>query len=204
MNNTVIKGEPLASSKKALIMIHGRGAAAQDILSIANYLNVDGFSLVAPQAPGNTWYPLSFLAKPTDNEPHLTNALNTISETVSYIENQGIGKENIYFLGFSQGACLTAEFTARNAAKYGGIVIFTGGVIGDKIYDENYTGNFDGTPVFIGTGDPDFHVPVERANDTAELFKTMGATVNVKVYDNIPHTIIQDEIEQANQLVFKN
>ncbi|WP_116788253.1 alpha/beta hydrolase [Flavobacterium psychrotrophum] len=204
MENVITAGTPLAEAKKALIMIHGRGAAAQDILSLSRHLNVDGFALTAPQAQGNSWYPLSFLAKPQDNEPHLTRALDTLTALVAEIEAQGIEKNNIYFLGFSQGACLVSEFTARNAAQYGGIVIFTGGLIGDQIYAENYGGNFNGTPVFMGTSNPDFHVPVDRVNDTAALFKSIGANVTVKVYDNMPHTIVQDEIDMANQLIFKN
>ncbi|MFL9842863.1 alpha/beta hydrolase [Flavobacterium rhizosphaerae] len=203
MKNVITAGVSLAEAEKALIMIHGRGAAAQDILSIANYLDVENFALVAPQAAGNTWYPLSFLATPQQNEPYLSNALSLLADVVSDIESNGIVKNNIYFLGFSQGACLTAEFTARNAAKYGGVVIFTGGLIGDTLYTENYKGNFAGTPVFIGTSNPDFHVPVARVTATEEVFKKMGAHVTLKIYENMPHTISQDEIDNANKLVFK-
>lgn len=203
-NNIITAGVPLAEADKVLIMIHGRGAGAQDILALSNHLTTDGFAFVAPQAAGNTWYPLSFLANPEDNEPSLSNSINAIAEVVSKLGEQGITKDKIYFLGFSQGACLAAEFTTRNAAKYGGIVIFTGGLIGDKLYTENYSGNFNGTPVFIGTSNPDFHVPVERVNETAALLKEMGANVTVKIYDNMPHTIIQDEIDLANQLIFGN
>lgn len=203
-NNIITAGVPLAEADKVLIMIHGRGAGAQDILALSNHLNTDAFAFVAPQAAGNTWYPLSFLANPKDNEPSLSNSINAIAAVVSELEEQGITKDKIYFLGFSQGACLAAEFTTRNAAKYGGIVIFTGGLIGDKLYTENYSGNFNGTPVFIGTSNPDFHVPVERVNETAALLKEMGANVTVKIYDNMPHTIIQDEIDLANQLIFGN
>jgi phospholipase/carboxylesterase len=203
-NNTITAGVPLAQAKKVLIMIHGRGAGAEDILSISNHLDTDGFTFIAPQAPGNTWYPLSFLANPKDNEPYLTNSLNVIGAIVSNLEAQGITKDKMYFLGFSQGACLTAEYTARNAATYGGIVIFTGGLIGDKLYHENYSGNFNGTPVFIGSSNPDAHVPVERVKETELLLKEMGANVTVKIYDNMPHTIVQDEITLANQLIFSN
>ncbi len=108
----------------------------------------------------------------------------------------------MYFLGFSQGACLALEFTTRNASKFGGVVAFTGGLIGDRIYTENYSGSFEGTPVFIGTSNPDFHVPVQRVLDTEAVLKSMEASVTVKVYDNMPHTIVQDEIDLANQLVF--
>ena len=110
--------------------------------------------------------------------------------------------ENIYFLGFSQGACLTLEFIARNAAKYGGAVAFTGGLIGDKIYKENYTGNFNHMPVFIGTSNPDPHVPVDRVKASTLVLQSMGAIVTEKVYDRMGHTIIQEEINQANSLIF--
>jgi len=203
MKNIITAGAPLAEAKKLLIMIHGRGAAAQDILSLSNHLNVDGFALLAPQAVGNSWYPLSFLAVPKDNEPYLSASLAAISEVVAEAETQGITRENIYFLGFSQGACLALEFAARNASRFGGVAAFTGGLVGDQIYIENYSGSFNGTPVFIGTSNPDFHVPVQRVLDTEKILKSMGANVTVKVYDNMPHTIVQDEIDLANQLIFK-
>jgi phospholipase/carboxylesterase len=202
MSNIITAGAPITTGSKVLIMVHGRGARAQDILSIAQYLNVEGFSLAAPQAENGSWYPLSFLAPPQDNEPDLTKALNAVAEVVTNLEAQGITKQNMYFLGFSQGACLVSEFTARNAARYGGIVVFTGGLIGDEIYNQNYSGNFDGTPVFMGTSNPDFHVPVARVNATAEILTAMGANVTVKVYDGMPHTISQDEIDNANHLIF--
>ncbi len=198
----ITAGKPLNEAKKALIMIHGRGAGSNDILSLARHLNVSDFALVAPQAQGNTWYPYSFLAPTSQNEPSLSNSLNLISEVVKSVEENGISKENIYFLGFSQGACLALEFTAKNASKYGGVVAFTGGLIGETISEETYSGNFENTPVFIGTSDPDFHVPVERVNETEMLLKKMGALVTKKIYENMGHTISQDEINLANELVF--
>lgn len=195
-------GKKLDEATKALIMLHGRGGSAKDILSMAGYFNVKDFALLAPQARGSTWYPLSFLAPPAQNEPGLSSALQLLKDLVADIKANGITGENIYFLGFSQGACLTLEFVTRNAAKYGGVVAFTGGLIGDKIYTENYKGNFAGTPVFIGTSDPDPHVPVERVYATTNILKSMGASVTEKVYPGMGHTINQDEIEQANKLVF--
>ena len=200
--NIKTAGVSLQDAGKALIMIHGRGGSAADILSLARHLDVEGYALVAPQATGNSWYPQSFLAPISQNEPYLSSALELVSKTVATIEAAGIAKENIYFMGFSQGACLALDFTTRNAAKYGGVVAFTGGLIGDNIYPENYTGNFNGTPVFIGTSDPDFHVPVQRVHDSTALLKSMGANVTEKVYPNMGHTISQDEIDLANQLVF--
>ena len=116
---------------------------------------------------------------------------------------QGISKENIYFLGFSQGACLTLEYVTRHATRYGGIIAFTGGLIGDRIYPENYSGDFQRTPVFLGTGNPDFHVPVERVYASGNILRNMGADLTEKVYNNMGHTINQDEINNANSLIFK-
>jgi len=203
MNKEIITaGLSLNNAKKALIMIHGRGAGAHHIISIAKHLKIDDFALVAPQAENRTWYPHSFLVPIEQNEPSFSKALDAIQNVVVAIQQNGIKKENIYFLGFSQGACLALEFTARNAAKYGGIVAFTGGLIGDKVYEDHYSGNFENTPVFIGTSDPDFHVPVERVNQTEALLKKMGASVTKKIYENMGHTISQDELDLANELIF--
>jgi len=197
----VTAGLELTEAKKALIMVHGRGGTAEDILSLADYLAVGDYALIAPQATNFTWYPYSFMANPKENEPWLSSALSLLKEVVTDIEAQGIAKENIYFLGFSQGACVTLEFTARNAARYGGVVAFTGGLIGDKIYRDQYTGDFAGTPVFIGTSDPDPHVPVQRVYATSNILKEMNAEVTEKVYAGMGHTISPDEIRQANDLV---
>jgi len=199
----VTAGKKLSEADKVLIMIHGRGGSAEDILSLASYLSVDDFALLAPQATNNTWYPYSFMAPPKQNEPWLSSALSLLQEVVQDVERAGIPSSNIYFLGFSQGACLTLEFVTRNAKQYGGVVAFTGGLIGDKIYPENYKGSFNNTLVFIGSSDPDMHVPVERVYATANIMKDMQADVTEKVYHNMGHTINQDEIDQANKLVFK-
>ena len=198
----ITAGIDLTIAKKALIMIHGRGADAADILGLSNHLDVADFALLAPEATNNTWYPQSFLAPPALNEPWLSSALNVVNDTVKDILNAGIPMSAIYFLGFSQGACLTLEYAARNAKKYGGIVAFTGGLIGDKIRNENYKGNFDKTPVFIGTSDPDPHVPVERVYATSNILNDLHASVTHKVYERMGHTINNDEILQANKLVF--
>lgn len=200
--NITTAGKELNSNSKVLIMLHGRGGTAEDILSLSSYLNVKDFTLLAPQATGNSWYPYSFLAPPSQNEPWLSSALNLLKETVDDLYNKGISSGNIYFTGFSQGACLTLEFVTRNANKYGGVAAFTGGLTGDKIYRENYKGDFQNTPVFIGTGDPDPHVPVERVYATTNILKEMNAAVIEKVYNNMGHTINQDEIEMVNKLIF--
>jgi len=200
--NIYFGGTPLKDADKALIMIHGRGASGEDILELAPHLNVEEFALLAPQATNNTWYPHSFLEVPKNNEPWLSSALDLLNEIVTDIIWNGIPHENIYFLGFSQGACLTLEFAARNATKYGGIVAFTGGLIGDRINRGNYSGGFARTPIFIGTSNPDSHVPVERVMETTVLLREMDADVTEKIYDNMGHTISHDEIDLANSLVF--
>jgi phospholipase/carboxylesterase len=200
--NIIAAGKELNEKNKVLILLHGRGGSAEDILSFSSYLEVKDFALLAPQATNNSWYPYSFLAPPAQNEPWLSSALNLLKNLLSEIYSKGIPSENIYFAGFSQGACLTLEFVTRNANKYGGVAAFTGGLIGDKIYEENYSGDFKNTPVFIGTSDPDPHVPVERANATAKFLQKRNAFVTLKVYPNMGHTISQDEIENANRLVF--
>lgn len=188
--------------KKALIMIHGRGGAAQDIMGLAEYLKVNDYLLLGPEAEQNTWYPHSFIAPIISNQPNLDMALELIGEAVQIANEKGIENENIYFLGFSQGACLTLEYTSRNAKKYGGIVAFTGGLIGEKLHPDHYTGNFDGTKVFIGTSDPDFHVPVERVQESSKLMRELGAQVEEKIYPNMGHTISQDEIKIVNDTIF--
>jgi phospholipase/carboxylesterase len=198
----ITAGKAIDQADRVLIMIHGRGGSAQDILSLAAHLNTKDYALLAPQATNNTWYPTSFLAAPAINEPWLSSAIQVVDEVVNDVLARGISKENIFFLGFSQGACLTLEYVTRNANKYGGVVALTGGLIGDKIYAENYSGDFAGTPVFLGTSNPDPHVPVSRVNETTSILQAMGADVTKKVYQNMGHTISHDEIEKANTLVF--
>lgn len=200
--NIITAGKALDKANKVLIMLHGRGASAEDILSVSSYLQVIDYALIAPQATNNSWYPYSFMVPPMQNEPWLSSALALIKDIVNDVNNKGIASENIYFMGFSQGACLTLEFVARNANKYGGVAAFTGGLIGDRIYSENYKGDFCSTPFFIGTSDPDPHVPVERVYATAKILKGMNAVVTEKIYNNMGHTINEDEINNANSLVF--
>ena len=195
-------GKALQQAKAALIMVHGRGGSAADILTLAQHLDVNDFALLAPQADQNTWYPYSFLAVPAKNEPSLSAALAALAEAVKEAEDAGISRENIYFLGFSQGACLTLEFVARNASRYGGVVAFTGGLIGDRIYEENYQGDFGSTPIFIGTSDPDPHVPVDRVLASTAVLRKMNASVLEKIFPVMGHTITGEEIRLANQWVF--
>lgn len=182
-------------------MTHGRGASAQSILSLAAELNVENTALVAPQATGNTWYPYSFLAPENQNEPGLSAGLQVLSQLLEDIKREGFNSRQIYLLGFSQGACLTAEFAARNAQPWGGVFILSGGVIGDSIKKERYSGDFEGTPIFLGCSDVDSHVPLHRVQDSTEVFKNLGANVTERIYPNAPHSVFQDEINYINQVL---
>jgi phospholipase/carboxylesterase len=197
-------GMPLAgaAASKALILLHGRGGSAEDILSLADALPVKDFALFAPQAEGHSWYPYSFLSPPRQNEPWLSGALDVVKQLAEEIETKGIKAENIWFTGFSQGACLMLEFLARNARRYGGAAAFTGGLIGDQLYPHHYHGDFQQTPIFIGTGNPDPHVPVERVHETTALLKSMHASVKEIVYPGMGHTITNEEIHEAARMAF--
>lgn len=196
-------GAPAATAKGALVMLHGRGGTAANILSLARELNVDGYALYAPQAANNSWYPYSFMAPDEQNQPALSSALEVIDNLVQQIVKDGIPEEKIYFMGFSQGACLTLEYIARNARPYGGAVAFTGGLVGEQLTLKNYTGDFQHTPVLICTGDPDAHVPLSRVQDSVKVLQQLNAEVTLKVYPGRPHTIMQQEIDLANTLIFK-
>jgi phospholipase/carboxylesterase len=197
----IYAGAKLEDAGKVLIMLHGRGASAADIISLGAHLEINNFSLVAPQATNNTWYPYSFMAPAIKNEPWLSSALSLLQEILNDIISKEIEKKNIYFLGFSQGACLMLEFVTRHANKYGGIIAFTGGLIGETLKTDNYQGNFLHTPVFIGSSDPDPHVPVSRVQETTDIIKNMHASITVKIYPGMGHTINDDEIAYANEIL---
>jgi phospholipase/carboxylesterase len=196
-------GKKIEEAKKALIMIHGRGATAEGILGLAQHLNVESYTLIAPQATNFTWYPYSFLAPQKQNEPWLSSALDLLTAIVNDINAAGIPTDQIYFLGFSQGACLALEYVTRNATKWGGVAAFTGGLIGDVLTLDHYKGDFNGTPVFIGSSNPDPHVPVDRVLESVKILENMNAAVTHKIYPNMGHTVSEDEIEKVNQLIFK-
>ena len=202
MQEILRAGRGLDVAEKVLIMAHGRGGSAEDILSLAAALNTAAFALIAPQAKGNSWYPQSFLAPRAENEPFLSDALQVLGNIVEDLEEKGFSRSQIFLLGFSQGACLTLEFAASNAARFGGVVAFTGGVIGEQVDPRNYTGDFAGTPIFIGSSDPDFHVPVSRVKESTALLESMGAKVTEIIYPNMGHTISRQEIAAVNKLMF--
>lgn len=203
IKKVITAGKPLAEAEKALIMIHGRGADAHDILSVAEYLNVKDYALLAPQATNHTWYPHSFMVPQAQNEPWLSSALEILYDILHDVIKTGIPVENIYFLGFSQGACLTLEFTTRNAQRFGGVVAFSGGLIGQQLNLENYKNDFQQTPIFLGCSDIDPHIPLARVQESGEILKNKNADVTVKIYPRMGHTINEDEIQTVNTTIFQ-
>lgn len=176
-------------------MLHGRGATAESILTLAAEFRVPGIAYIAPQAAGNAWYPLSFLAPLGRNEPFLSSALATVSRTVSAVEGAGIPSERIFLLGFSQGACLASEWVARNARRFGGLFALSGGLIGDHEAPRDYAGSLEGTPVFLGCSDVDAHIPASRVEETGQILSGLGAVVDLRLYRGMGHTVNADEIE---------
>jgi phospholipase/carboxylesterase len=197
------RGLPLAEAGKAIIMLHGRGAGAQSIISLQEELNLSDAAILAPQATNNSWYPYSFLVPLEQNQPALASALNVLDETVKEVVKAGIPKNRIFFLGFSQGACLALEYVARNADAYGGVMAFTGGLIGKALVSDNYHGDFANTPILITTGNPDPHVPLSRVEESVAVLEKLNAIVTLKVYNGRAHTIQLEELRLANELILK-
>jgi predicted esterase len=187
-------GEPIAHAKAAMVMMHGRGASAGDILELAFELKQPGFAYLAPQAAGSSWYPNSFLAPVASNEPELSSAFHTIENILAQLREAAIPVERTIILGFSQGACLSLEFVARNAKRYGGVVGLSGGLIGPDGIPRDYTGSLAGTPVFLGCSDKDPHIPKERVEFSATVLQKLGGDVTAKLYPNLAHTVNPDEI----------
>jgi predicted esterase len=184
-----------------MILVHGRGATAPSILELAQVLHHQNLAYLAPQAAGNTWYPYSFLNPIDQNEPGLSSGLQAMADVLAQVEAAGIPPDKVIIGGFSQGACLASEFVARHARRYGGLLVFSGGLIGPPDTPRDYAGSLAGTPVFMGCSTTDFHIPAERVNETAAVFEDLGAAVTKRLYPNMGHTIIQDEIDQAQKIV---
>ena len=195
------RGRSLDSARAAVVLVHGRGASATDILDLAAELDFPGLAYLAPDAAGHTWYPYSFLAPIEQNQPWLDSALSLLGETVKRVTTAGIPRSELAIVGFSQGACLAIEFLARNAGRYGGLIAFTGGLIGPPGSKFIYSGELSGTPCFLGAGDPDPHVPWQRVAESASVLSALGATVTLRRYPGLPHTINEDEIEQAKNIL---
>jgi phospholipase/carboxylesterase len=198
---TLIAGESLDGARAAVVMAHGRGATAESILSLVPELDRPGFAHLAPQAAGHTWYPNRFTAPISSNEPWLSSGLAVISELLARLAAAGIAAEQTMLLGFSQGACLTLEFAARHARRYGGVVGLSGGLIGPDGIPRDYGGSLAGTPVFLGCGDRDSHIPVGRVQETTAVLRALGADVTERLYPGMGHTINQDEIEAVRNMM---
>lgn len=182
-------------------MVHGRGDSAAGILQLAQALAIPGLAYVAPQASNNSWYPESFLAPLERNQPWLGSALEALAGTVEEVAQAGVSSADIVLLGFSQGACLVSEFTAGNARRYGGVVAFSGGLIGPEGTPRNYQGPLEGTPVFFGCSDVDPHIPVDRVHESARVMEGLGAQVEKRIYPGMGHTVNQDEVDWVLQLL---
>jgi phospholipase/carboxylesterase len=196
-----LAGLPLSASGRAMVMIHGRNAAPKNILDLMPRLNRPGFSYVAPAAANNTWYPFSFLEPIAKNEPYLTSALTRLERVLADIATAGVPARRTVLLGFSQGACLAAEFAYRNAERFGGVVLFSGGLIGPPGTTWQSTRSFQRTPIFLGCSDVDAHVPEPRVNETAEVLRRMDADVTKRIYPGMGHLVCDDEIAAAQALL---
>jgi phospholipase/carboxylesterase len=202
MSNWIQTGLPISESKKAIILLHGRGATAESILSIADYLELADFSIFAPQAAQRTWYPFGFMASDQGNLSALNSSLQQVSLLFQFLIENGKAPDQIYVMGFSQGACLSLEFAARNAQKLGGVVAFTGGLIGEKLEEKKYSGDFKGTPILLSSSAHDMHVPAQRIHDSAQLLQKMGAEVRLTLFEDELHTIRPEELTWVNQTLF--
>ena len=194
-------GAPMDEARIVAVMLHGRGAGAQDILNLSQEFSARDVAYLAPQAVGNTWYPYSFLMPLEQNEPNLTSALRVLETLLASLAEKNFSSERIALMGFSQGACLALEFAARHAQRYAAIAAFSGGLIGPPGTARNYSGSFEGTPVFLGCSDVDPHIPVERVLESAEVFTRMGAAVTKKIYPRMGHTINESEIDFVDGLL---
>jgi len=184
-----------------MVMVHGRGGTAASILDLVGAIDVSGFAYLAPEASSNTWYPNSFLAPIPTNEPGISSGIALIDEIVSSIESAGIPQERIMLLGFSQGACLSLEYAARHARKFGGIAGLSGGLIGPDDTPRDYPGSFGGAPVFLGCSDIDPHIPAARVQQTAEVLTRMNAGVTMRLYPGMGHLVNDDEIAEVRRMM---
>jgi predicted esterase len=194
-------GAPIGDGRGVVIMVHGRNAGPQDILSLVPALDRSGLTYLAPAAANRTWYPYSFLTETASNEPDLSSALSVMQTLVDDTVARGIRRDRIVLLGFSQGACLVAETAVRRAAHYGGVLIFSGGLIGPPGTTWNASGSFAGTPVFLGCSDRDAHIPKWRVEESSEVFGRMGADVTRRLYPGTEHLVTEDEIAFAQRVL---
>lgn len=194
-------GADLADAEAAVVMLHGRGADAADILALSDAFERPDIAYLAPQAKGNTWYPHRFLAPVRENEPERSSALRVIADIIGLLITREITPERIGLLGFSQGACLALEFAARHPDRYGAVVALTGGLMGETIDVGDYRGSLEGTPVFIGSSDIDPHIPLARVGQSSAVMEALGGAVTEKIYPDMGHIINDDEIDQIRRML---
>ncbi len=194
-------GAPPSEAVGAVILLHGRGGSAEDILNLGRAMYHPKLAYLAPSAAGNSWYPYSFLSPREQNEPWLSSALKKVEATIKLANDAGIPTERIVLGGFSQGACLTGEFAATHPARYAGLLVFTGGLIGPPQMALNYSGDLQGTPAFVGSGDTDPHIPWTRAQQTADVLSAMNSHVTLRCYPGRPHTVGGDEIQFGRKMI---
>ena len=190
-----------ATPARGVIMVHGRGASAESITTLAPSLGLEDAVILAPQASNSTWYPYSFLEPMDRNEPGISSGLALLDRLVRQLEEEHIPLGCIALLGFSQGACLSLEFAVRHPRRYGAIIGFSGGLIGPPGTARSYAGTLVGTPVFVGCSDVDPHIPAERVRETSAVLKRMGAAVDMRLYPGMPHTVNDDELTAARALL---
>jgi predicted esterase len=193
-------GEVLRSARAAMVLLHGRGATAEDIMAIASEVQSPGWAFLAPQADGNTWYPNPFTAPIESNEPYLSAALETVSRVVKRVETT-VPAQRLVLLGFSQGASLTLTWSAQNARRYGAVIGLSGGLIGPDGTARDHPGSFDGTPVFLGCSDIDPYIPMPRVVESGEVLKRMGADVTVRFYPGMGHLVSIEELQTIRELM---
>jgi len=194
-------GADLQEAAGAVILLHGRGGSAEDILSLAREFELPQLAYFAPQAAGHSWYPNSFMASVASNQPWLCSALNKVESIVQMAQDAGIAADRVAVGGFSQGACLATEFVASHPKRYAALFALTGGLVGPPGADLAHQGSLAGTPAFFGSGDPDPHVPWQRVRDSAQMLETMGALVNVKRYPGRGHTVSSEELAITRELL---
>lgn len=194
-------GTPLARARAAMVMVHGRGATADSILTLAAALATDGVAYLAPQAASGTWYPLGFMSPIEQNEPGITSGLLAIGRVIATVSAAGVPLERTLLLGFSQGACLSSEYLARNSKRYGGLAALSGGLIGPNGTPRDYGGSLAGTPVFMGCSDVDHHIPAARVRESAEIFRRLDGVVDMRLYPGMGHTVNDEEIEAVRALL---
>lgn len=197
----VMAGAPLAQAKGAVVMVHGRGASAESILTLAQALDRPEFAYLAPAAAAGTWYSNGFMAPIPSNEPGITSGMQAIADTLARVEAAGIPPERTVLLGFSQGACLSLEYAARNARRYGGVATLSGGLIGPEGTPRDYAGSLDGTPVFLGCSDVDHHIPAARVEQSAQVVARLGGDVTMRLYPGMGHTVNEDEIAHVQAIL---